>query len=107
MGCTDLLRVLSHGLRAGQTVEVCTSDTCIFAEPRGGTTFIDIAVPPARGRVMPVAVVPRSMSWVGETTTIPTAAHSWTTVRFTSAGGASCEEKSRSERSRGCAGASP
>ena len=48
MGCTDALRVLSHGLRAGQTVEVCTADTCVFAEPQGGTTFTDIAAPPAK-----------------------------------------------------------
>ena len=45
MGCTDLLRVTSHGLRAGQTIEVCTVDECVLAGQAGATTFEDIAPP--------------------------------------------------------------
>jgi hypothetical protein len=48
MGCTDSLRVTSHGLRAGQTIEVCTVDECVLAAQPGGTTFEDIAPPAAK-----------------------------------------------------------
>ena len=48
MGCTDLLRVTSHGLRAGQTIEVCTVDECVLAGQAGATTFEDIAPPTSK-----------------------------------------------------------
>ena len=42
MGCTDTLRVTSHGLRATQTIEVCVGASCVLANVAGGVTFTDI-----------------------------------------------------------------
>lgn len=46
MGCTDSLRVTSHRLRPALTVEVCAGSGCVFADPAGGSTFVQITSPP-------------------------------------------------------------
>jgi hypothetical protein len=43
-----LLRVSSHGLRLGQTIEVCTVDACVSAAPAGGETRVDLPPPTAK-----------------------------------------------------------